>query len=157
VTAYEEFKSRLKLHAEYLGALKEKTLKIAAERRLFPVMNDTKWLELQSAVYDLPFPPSYRIKCVTDDGDPKEWMEDAPRYIGDWSSYWDEGLPPFFDIEWLKVLPRYGKYRGRLVADEILDETEEFIALLLRIGIQFKEKNGRFTIYGYLSLRSQGI
>jgi hypothetical protein len=97
----------------------------------------------------LPFPPPYNLKCVTDDEEPGGFSTDAPHYVGDWSCYWEEGLPPFFNIEWMEVLPRYGKYRGRLVADEILDETDEFIALLTRIGISYEKKNGCIVIYGY--------
>ncbi|MDR3353716.1 MAG: hypothetical protein LBO21_01605 [Synergistaceae bacterium] len=78
-------------------------------------------------------------------------MSDAPRYVGDWSGFWDggEALPLFLNIEWLEVLPRNGKHRGRLIADEVLDETDAFIALLKRINIPDEEKNGRVVIYGY--------
>jgi hypothetical protein len=149
MTAYKEYRSRLQQDAEYIEALRGKVRRIVSEKSLFPAMNDTKWLELQSAVCGLPFPPPYNLKCVTDDDEPGDFSTDAPHYLGDWSSYWDEGLPPFFNIERVDVLPRYGKHRGRLVADEILDETAEFIAILERIGIPYEEKNGIVVIYGY--------
>ncbi|MDR2050557.1 MAG: hypothetical protein LBQ63_02145 [Deltaproteobacteria bacterium] len=149
MTAYEEYKAHLRRDAAEIAALKEKSLRIAAARRLSSVMSDTKWLKLQSAVHELPFPPPALLKRLTDDGEPREWPEIPPRFTGDWSSYWEEGLPPFFDIEWLKVMPRYRRYRGRLLADEIVDETDEFAAALKRTGVPHEEENGCFTLYGY--------
>ena len=111
-------------------------------------MNDTKWLELQKAIDTLPFPPPFIFKSVTDDR-PIGQLEDAPRWLGDWSSFWEEGLPPFFDIELIKVRPRRGIYNGRLVADKIIDETEEFIEILEKYSIPYENENRTITIYGY--------
>ncbi|MDR3353717.1 MAG: hypothetical protein LBO21_01610 [Synergistaceae bacterium] len=67
---YEEYKSHLRRYAESVEELRKAVHGITAEKRLFPVMNDTKWLELQNAVDELPFPPPYRLKCVTEDDEP---------------------------------------------------------------------------------------
>ncbi|WP_165585166.1 DUF6678 family protein [Chryseobacterium soli] len=46
---------------------KEKIRKIVSEKGLNSVMNDTKWLELQSSVGKLSFPPPYIDKLVFED------------------------------------------------------------------------------------------
>jgi hypothetical protein len=146
---FDEYKARLEMYG-HIADLKEKVQKTVAEKRLCSVMNDTKWLELQDAVYELPFLPPNIVKCVTyDDEYPIGQLLDAPTYIGDWSSFWEEGLPEFFTIEWMRVRPRHGKHRGRLVDPEILDETREFEAILKRLHIPHEEQDGTFTIYGY--------
>lgn len=42
--------------------------------------------------------------------------------------------------------------QGRLIADEIIDETEEFISILKKYNIPYEEDNGCFIIYGYCSI-----
>ncbi|GHT78544.1 hypothetical protein FACS189464_2170 [Bacteroidia bacterium] len=129
---------------------KKEVAKIIQQRQLSSVMNDTKWIELQCAIDTLPFPPAYIQKCLTDKDDFSVWTFDKePHYLGDWSSFWDEGISLFFNIEWIKVRPRLAKYRGRLVTDEILDETEEFEAILTKYNIPYEEDKGTFIIYGY--------
>ena len=144
----ENYKEHIRRHS--WDELKEQVLQIAAQKGLASVMNDTKWIELKKAVATLPFPPPYIVKCITEeDCRATEQFDKVPRYIGDWSYYYEEGMPPFFTIEWIKVLPKYGKYRGRLIADEIIDETPELIAILQKYNIPYYEENGIFTIYGY--------
>jgi len=128
-----------------LEKLKSKVNIIISQKQMYSVMNDTKWKELQQAINELLFPPPYELKYVTDEEDPLEFNEDVT-YIGDWS---DEPLTPFFRIEWIKVRPRYRKYRGRLIQEELVDETEEFIYLLKKYYIPYEEKQGTFIIYGY--------
>jgi hypothetical protein len=148
MNAFEEYRER-KNTAYYLK-LRETVRKIVAQRRLFSCMNDTKWLKLQQAVEILPFPPPYDVKCLTDkDDDSAGAFSCIPAYIGDWSSYWEEGAPAFLNIEWMKVWPVRGIYRGRLIPDEVQDETAEFAAVLLKLAIPYEEENGIFTIYGY--------
>lgn len=146
---FEEYKEHLQ--QSNFSEWKEQVAKIVFQKNLSSVMNDTKWIELQKSIADLSFPPPFILKCVTDESDfQTALLHDAPHYYGDWSSYWEEGLPPFFAIQWIKVNPKYGKYRGRLVADEILDETEEFIAILEKFSIHYEYENGIITIYGYI-------
>lgn len=146
---FEQYKEYLRQHNDFVE-WKKNVAEILTRKQLSSIMNDTKWLELQKAVGTLSFPPPYICKQITDEKSDKiGQLEDAPHYVGDWSSFWEEGLPLFFDIEWLKVRPRKGIYRGRLVADEVLDETEEFIAILEKYSIPYENKNGTITIYGY--------
>ena len=146
---FEQYKENLQ-RDECIAVLKKEVAEIVSRKNLSSVMNDTKWIELQIAIDSLPFPPSFIMKCVTYDDDyPIGILSDAPRYLGDWSSYWEEGLAPFFNIEWIKVRPRYGKFRGRLIADEILDETNEFIAILEKLSIPYENEEGTILIYGY--------
>ena len=116
------------------------------ERRgLAGFMNDTRWRVLIEGVYaDLPFPPGFQLKPVTGEPDP----EPNTRALAYWGS-WDE-LQPFFALEWLRVVPRYRSHRGQLVADEIVDCTDAFRALLQRLRIPFREDAARtFWIFGY--------
>lgn len=148
MTEFEIYKKRLQ--EDDFTLWKERVTKIIFQKSLSSVMNDTKWIELQTEIYKLPFPPPFVLKCVTDEDNKSVGkLEDAPWYIGDWSSYWEEGLPPFFAIEWVKVRPRHGKFRGRLIKDEILDETKEFIGILEKLGIPYVNDEGTITIYGY--------
>ena len=147
---FEQYKEYLQQNSDFVAKWKKNVEKILTRKQLSSIMNDTKWLELQKAVASLPFPPPYICKRITDENSERiGQLEDAPRYVGDWSSFWEEGLPLFFDIEWLKVRPRKGICRGRLIADEILDETEEFIAILEKYSIPYENENRTITIYGY--------
>jgi hypothetical protein len=154
MTEFEEYKTRLQQWSGY-AELKETVHNIIVQKGLSSVMNDTKWLKLQKAIDSLPFPPPFseRLLTYTDDYPISPMVEGLRTCYGNchgnWSSFWEEGLAPFFVIEWLKVKPRYAKYRGRLVADEIFDETEEFVALLKKLSIPYEEENGLFMIYGY--------
>lgn len=59
-TQYKEF------IASYID-LKALASKIIEQRQLSPVMNDTKWLELQTAILSIPeFEPAYNIQLLTD-------------------------------------------------------------------------------------------
>lgn len=57
-----------------------------------------------------------------------------------------------FNIEWVKVRPRYIKNRGLLVDGEIVDETERFIDILEKYCIPYEEENGAVIIYRYRKL-----
>ena len=147
---FEDYKSALERHRQYISDLRQQVHEIVSKRQLTSIMDDTKWLELQRAVEDLPFPPPYIVKCVTDKNDFSIGMlDEIPTYVGDWSSYYEEGLPPFFTIEWIKVCPRYGKHKGRLVDKEVLDETSQFVEILDKYFIPYEEDNKMFIIYGY--------
>jgi len=147
---YEEYKNVISHHGDYINKLKGKVSAIVVKKQLVSFMNDVKWLELQHAVKGLSFPPPYILRCVTDGDDIAESsLEKAPRWIGDWSNYYNEGMPPLFNIEWIKVRPQLSKYRGRLVEDEVIDKTEAFRVILNHLNIPYDEKDNIFTIYGY--------
>ena len=114
-------------------------------RGLASFMNATRWSALCDAVYaDLPFPPPFQLQSVLGEREPP-WDTESVSYWGAWSE-----LAPFWDVEWLRVLPRYRKPVGRLLADEWLDCTGAFRDLLKRLHIPFREDDaGTFWIYGY--------
>lgn len=55
----------------------------------------------------------------------------------------------WFVIEWIKVRPRYLKYRGRLIEPECIDVAEKFEGILKKYNIPYEEDNGVYCIYGY--------
>lgn len=127
---------------------RQKVLAAVTNKQLASVMNNTKWEQLQRYVIDtLPFPPSYQIKHVLEDNPYPESFEEDVWYWGDWV----EGLQPFYSIEWLRVRPRYVQSRGRLIAPEIFDITDEFTAILQELKIPFIKKDRTVYIYGYVS------
>lgn len=150
---YDEYKAMIASH-DWHDA-KVKVREIVARKNLLPQMNDAQWIALQSGIDALSFPSAFIERRVIDPDDMDHGnLADAPTYYGDWSSYWEEGLPPFFMIEWLKVRPRYAQHRGRLIAPKILDETDGFKALLDHHHIPYSYDDGTFTIYGYSTLKT---
>ena len=125
--------------------LKAAVLAEVERRGLASFMNATRWSALCEAVYaELPFPPPFQLQSVLGEREPP-WDTEAVSYWGAWSE-----LAPFRDIERLRVLPRYRRPVGRLVADEWIDCTDGFRDLLIRLRIPFREDQvGTFWIYGY--------
>lgn len=116
---------------------KQKVVTVVNKKQLASVMNNTKWEQLQKCVIDtLPFTPPYQVKYVLEDA----W------YWGDW----EQGLRPFYSIEWLRIRPRYVKSRGRLIEPERFDITDEFIELLQKLNIPFVKEDSIICIYGYV-------
>ncbi|CAI3949225.1 unnamed protein product [Commensalibacter communis] len=155
-TLYEEYTMHYTAHREYFKELRENVTALITKKRLFSCMNTTKWLELQTAIHTLPFPPANIVRCVTDAENHPESVnamtileEKIPSWFGCWSNYYCEGLPPLFNIEWMKVRPQLEKFRGALIKPEIIDETNEFRAILERLNIPYEETGNIFTIYGY--------
>lgn len=131
-------------------AEKGKIRKIVAKKGLSPVMNDTKWLKLQNAIKQLPFPPPYIEKLIIDDKTYEEVkISDAPHWVGNWDPFYKEGMHLFFTIEYIKVRPCYAEFQGSLVNPKIFDETDEFKQLLKEMHIPYEEEEGIFTIFGY--------
>ncbi|UFK97846.1 DUF6678 family protein [Kaistella faecalis] len=130
--------------------LREKVRKVVAGKGLSAVMNDTKWLELQSAVAKLPFAPPYVEKLILENKTFAEVQIDhQPHWLGDWNPFYKEGMSLFFAIEYIKVRPQFAEYQGRLVSPKIHDATDAFEQLLNELNIPYEEDNGTFTIYGY--------
>ncbi|SCZ11656.1 DUF6678 family protein [Alkaliphilus peptidifermentans] len=138
--------------------LKEKVLRIVMEKNMFSVMNNTKWRELKQGISELPFPPSFVIKAIYEEETLYHQFDKDVGYHGDWGLYLDGYLGgdmyaiPFYAVEWIKVRPRYSERQGRLIPDKIIDETEEFTAILKKYNISYEEDNGCFIIYGYRSI-----
>jgi hypothetical protein len=129
---------------------KEKIRKIVANKGLSSVMNDTKWLKLQSSIVKLPFPPPYVEKLIEENKTFKEvQISDTPNWLGNWNTFYNEGMSLFFAIEYIKVRPIYSEYLGSLIDPKIYDEGEEFELLLKELNIPYEEHNKTFIIYGY--------
>ncbi|WP_103070099.1 DUF6678 family protein [Aquimarina sediminis] len=150
LTLYEKYKY-LTENDKDIVKLKKQIKEIAVRKNLSSIMNDTKWIELQQGIEGLPFPPAYNEKLIQWDKAKFRFndYENEPAFFGNWSSYWEEGLPIFFTIEWLEIRPKHQKYQGRLVSPKIVDETEELIQLLNNLNIPFEQNNGSVIIYGY--------
>lgn len=131
--------------------LKDKVFRIVCERNLCSYMNDTKWNELITAVKnEMPFAPAFIIKYVTQETVTQNKIEtEDVDYFGDWKG---ENFPPqefYFNIEWIKVRPRYLKYQGKLIAPKLIDASKNFEEILYRYNIPFEERDGLYCIYGY--------
>lgn len=140
---------------------KRKIMAMVEERRLYPVMNNTKWRELQEAVKILPFLPAYQIKDVHSDRPSPVTFDEDHYDIGNWD---DEVLMPFFQIEWICVRPRLlikqtGTFKTppKLIKEvlidgnpELLDETQAFLAILQEYSIPYEiDEKGGILIFGY--------
>jgi len=122
-----------------------------AKRGLVLVMNDTKWRELQSSVRaELPFAPPYQLKVVLNPHPYPEHFEVDVNYLGDWG---EECLSPFYEIEWIRVRPRFLHRRlwERTVSPEVRSVESEFLAILHRHNIPYRRDEGSIWIFGYAS------
>lgn len=131
---------------------KDKVFHIIRKRNLCSYMNNTKWTELISAVKnEMPFPPAFSIKYLTQETVTQNddiGTEDV-YYWGDWDG---ENFPTqefYFNIEWIKVRPRYLKHIGKLTASELVDGSKIFEEILYKYNIPYDEKDGLYCIYGY--------
>lgn len=123
-----------------------------SKRGLVSVMNNTKWVELQGAVRrELPFGPPYQLKVVLNSRPEPEHFEADVDYLGDWS---DECLSPFYEIEWLRIRPRFLRRRGQLIPPEVQSVESEFLALLHRYHIPYRRDGDTIWIYGYATKTS---
>src|ERR1051326_112598 len=121
-----------------------------ARRGLVSVMNDTRWAELQEAIrQELPFGPPYQMKVVQNPHPKPEHFETDVEGWGDWSN---ECLSPFYEIEWLRVRPRFLRRRRRLTAPEVHSVEAEFVAILHRLSIPYRRDGDTVWIYGSGSL-----
>lgn len=134
---------------------RKQIMSIIETKGLCSIMNNTKWKELKKGIAELPFCPPYVIKRVDEEELPYHQFDEEVFYQGDWGLYLENYLggdmyaTPFYAVEWIKVRPHYKKHRGRLIPDEIIDETEAFLSILERYNIPYEEDNGTYTIYGY--------
>lgn len=156
--AYNTYRQMCAQHQDVLDKLRDDVRQLVNQRQLISEMNDSRWIALQQAVSHLPFPPPFLLKQVTDTQAPEyDLQSKIPSWTGDWTNYYEEGMPPFFMIEWIKVRAQLSRHRGRLIADEIIDATEEFRAILLKLRLPYTEDNGIFTLYGYRDLTNQRV
>lgn len=132
-------------------SLQAKVQRIIEQKGLYSYMNNTKWDELITAVREeMPFPPPYKMKFVTETVE--DWEQDFKEDVY-YLCYWcGEEFPTkdyYFNIEWLKVRPRYLEHRGKLVAPAVIDVSPKFEEILTRYNIPFELEEGTYCIYGY--------
>lgn len=150
-TIYSQYKDFV--NSNY-SELKDEVELIIRRKRLSSVMNDTKWLKLQTAILSIPeFEPAYSVQLLTDEIEHSPVFGKAPTYLGCWKLLYEDhedSPPPFFNIEWMSIQPLYEIYRGRLVNSEIIDKSDVLLGILHKYHIPFeKEDEHTFVIYGY--------
>jgi hypothetical protein len=115
------------------------------QRGLVSLMNHTRWTALVEAVYArLPFPPPYQAKGILADAPEPDVFDHDVGYHGAWQE-----LFPYFDVEWIRVRPRWLKHRGQLVPPEVIDCSAEFLALLRELRVPHRVDADTVWIYGY--------
>ena len=122
---------------------------ILTQRSLGSYMNDTKWRELCVGMRTLAFPPAYQSKSVFEDLPCPVEFPCAPDYVGDWACTPEASLG--LHIEWIRIAPRYRQHRGRLIAPEIRDCSDDVRALLSRISLPVVEQDGFFLLLAHTS------
>lgn len=94
-----------------------------------PVMNDTKWRELQRAMYEIEeFCPRWRTRSL-ENGVVSAWD-------GEWFYHFAEG--GFSDIEWLEI------------ETEDAAEAAVVLAKLKKIHVPGFQREHGFRVYGYV-------
>lgn len=117
-------------------------------------MSDSKWIRLLDAINRLDFAPAFMTKLLKDPIDQNtetQFLNTVPWYFGDWQPFYQEGMPIFNSIEYLIVKPMLSEHQGHLIADKILDKTDQFRNILKSLNVMYQEyeHNGSFKIYAY--------
>jgi hypothetical protein len=97
---------------------------------------------------ELPFAPPFQLKALLNPLPQPEHFESDVDYLGDWN---DESLLPFYEIEWLRVRPRFLQPRGRLVAPEFQSVEAAFMEVLRHYRIPHRCDSDTIWICGYAS------
>lgn len=119
----------------------DKWAKILEEKRLVPIMNNTKWQELANAMSRLPhLDPPVRVKYLSD--------EEAP---ADFAPIWWEHLAQtgYKWIEWLELKAVKETYTGLFVPTLQADYTDLIQDVLERYSIPHLVEGYIFRIEGY--------
>jgi hypothetical protein len=106
---------------------------------------DTNQIEvlIDSIETELPFTPPFQYKKLDEDPFPLEFSDNVS-YLGDWSAHC---IHPYSKIEWFCVRPQYLKNIGRLVPPKVISCELEFINLLQKLKVSFKQQDGSIFIY----------
>lgn len=135
--------------------LKDEVEVIVRRRGLSSIMNDSKWLKLQTAILSIPkFEPIYGVQLLTDETEHSPVFEEPTLPIyGGWELIyedWEYAPPPFFNIEWMAIQPLNKICKGRLVNPEIIDKSNILVEILYKYHIPFEQEDEHtFVIYGY--------
>lgn len=150
-TVYSRYKEFVNSNC---SKLKDEVESIIRRRRLSSIMNDTKWLKLQTAILSITeFQPAYSVQLLTDENEHSPIFGKTPTYLGDWELLYESyeySPPPFFNIEWMAIQPLREIHRGRLVNPEVIDKSDILLDILHKFHIPFEKADGHtFVIYGY--------
>ena len=134
--------------------MKDEVELIIRQKHLSSIMNDTKWLKLQTAILSTAdFEPAYSVQLLTDEIEHSPVLGKAPTYLWAWEliyENWEYAPPPFFNIKWMAIQPLFEIHKGRLVTPEIIDKSDVLLNILHKYRIPFeKEDEHTFVIYGY--------
>jgi hypothetical protein len=114
-------------------------------RGLVSLMNDTRWTALVDGIYTrLPFPPPFQFKDVLMEEPSPESFEHDVAYHGAWQE-----LFPYYQVEWLRVRPRYLKHQGKLVPPKLIDCTDQFVTLVRELRCPHRLDADTVWIYGH--------
>ncbi|GAB1855804.1 hypothetical protein MHTCC0001_06390 [Flavobacteriaceae bacterium MHTCC 0001] len=149
LTDEEQYKY-LTQHDADIVKYKERVFNIVKQKGLGSYMNDSKWLQLQKEIIKLDFSPPYLEKLVTDNEFRYANVDtNNVSFFGDWAPFYKGGMPLFFDIEYLMIIPRRKEYVGKQVNDKTLDISEKLKEILTKINIPFETNCNNFIVYGY--------
>jgi hypothetical protein len=121
------------------------------------MMNDTKWMEMLGALYELKL--RYRLKLVT-----SESSTDWGFLVGGKGQDYPPhpfvegcGLSPVvtLEIEWLEIEPFERIQRGALVDDLKINRLEEVEERLTLLSIPYSLRNGVIRVTGHI--RRSGV
>ena len=114
-----------------------KLRRIAQQRGLGSLSNDTKWRELIERIDAMAYCPRYRYKCID--------SEEHNTNVGDWYA-----LPqPFMSIELLDVSCLEELCNGQLLAKKIVDHSAAIESILQSIGLAYTRGESCIRIFGY--------
>jgi hypothetical protein len=119
---------------------REKLRRVAAQRGLCGLANDTRWDELIKAMRACTaWRPSYRYKCI--DGPPSGWDIE-----------WFYHLPfPMLSVEWLDLAYLQEVRECRLPPRiRVIDHSEWIEPLLRKIGLDYRKGTTMIRIFGYV-------
>lgn len=108
-------------------------------------LTPSDWQRLRELMQrEMPFPPPFQRKDIRRPAPEPESFDADVAYHGDYG----EGLDPLDTIEWIRIRPRYLRFRGHRVAHEVIDCEAELKALLAREGFEFSTDRGCIVLYG---------
>ncbi len=144
-----DYKEQLQLYPELLK-LKSEIQSILIKKSLSSFMNDSKWIELINQVNQLTFPPPYFEKSLLEETASGHFTQnEIPDWHGNWSPFYEEGLAIFESIEYLEIYPKTKIVKGRLIAPDIFDISNEFEDILKHLRIPYYIINGIYRITPY--------
>jgi len=117
---------------------------IIKQRKLSPIMNETKWQQLIEAVDSLVFPPPYIRKDLFSKSPKLSDFSQDVYSVGDWH----EGVYPLLTVEWIKVRPRFLRTIGTV--PKLVDGGQSFESILRKCQIPFIQYDNAYIIYGYI-------